>query len=104
MTKRELIKRFEQVNEKVWYYYHKIYSEDSNDVFDAEHDALYYHIQGFNETLEELFEEAETTESDTNGWADSWKRSLEEEELFIEELEAYYNAVVNAKPPNYIYG
>lgn len=102
---RAIGNRLRQVNEEVWKYYNKIYSDDSNDIFDAEHDSLYYHIQGFNYTLEEWEEDVHSAPNNRLGdkELESWSKATGEEEKFVEELKAYYNAVVKATPPNYIY-
>tara|TARA_R100000654_G_scaffold3213_2_gene11136 strand:+ start:161 stop:496 length:336 start_codon:yes stop_codon:yes gene_type:complete len=95
----------DKILDKYWKYYKFIYSEKSNEIFDEEHDGIYYNIQGFNETYNELHEDLENAEEVLSPIAiDKWFNLLEQDMKCATEIEKYYNAVVKAKKPNYIYG
>ncbi len=95
----------DKILDKYWKYYKFIYSEKSNETFDEEHDGIYYNIQGFNETYNELHEDLENAEEVLSPMAiRKWISLLEEDMKCATEIEKYYNAVVKAKKPNYIYG
>lgn len=95
----------DKILDKYQKYYGFIYSENSNEIFDEEHDGIYYNIQGFNETYDELHEDLENAEEVLSPMAiRKWFSILEEDMKCANEIEKYYNAVVKAKKPNYIYG
>jgi len=95
----------DKILDKYWKYYKFIYSEKSNEIFDEEHDGIYYNIQGFNETYNELHDDLENAEEVLSPMAiRKWFSLLEEDMKCANEIEKYYNAVVKAKKPNYIYG
>lgn len=86
-------------------YYGFIYSDKSNEIFDEEHDGAYYNLQGFKQTYNELQDDIEIAEEVLSPMAiDKWFSLLEEDMKCATEIEKYYNAVVKAKKPNYIYG
>ena len=86
-------------------YYGFIYSDKSNEIFDEEHDSAYYNLQGFKQTYNELQDDIEIAEEVLSPMAiDKWFSLLEEDVKCLNEIEKYYNAVVKAKKPNYIYG
>lgn len=95
----------DKILDKYWKYYKFIYSDKSNETFDEEHDGIYYNIQGFNETYNELHEDLENAEEVLSPMAiEKWFSLLEEDMKCANEIAKYYNAVVRAKKPNYIYG
>jgi len=86
-------------------YYGFIYSDKSNEIFDEEHDSAYYNLQGFKQTYNELQDDIEIAEEVLSPMAiDKWFSLLKEDVKCLNEIEKYYNAVVKAKKPNYIYG
>jgi len=86
-------------------YYGFIYSDKSNEIFDEEHDSAYYNLQGFKQTYNELQDDIEIAEEVLSPMAiDKWFSLLKEDVKCLNEIEEYYNAVVKAKKPNYIYG
>ena len=86
-------------------YYGFIYSDKSNEIFNEEHDSAYYNLQGFKQTYNELQDDIEIAEEVLSPMAiDKWFSLLEEDVKCLNEIEKYYNAVVKAKKPNYIYG
>ena len=93
----------ESINNDLWDIYNLIYSEESNDIFDEEHDALYCHIQGWNETMDEFDAEIRQDSDWTSKDTQAWTKSLQSDIEFVKELKAYYNAVVKAERPNYLY-
>ena len=104
---KELSRDVRAINETLWKYYYKIYSDESNDTFDAEHDSLLMHIEGFAEVIDEIEEDIYCAHDNilTTEEIDSWYKSLEDDYKFVNELVNYYNAVVKTKatPPNYLY-
>ncbi len=92
----------EAINEGLWKYYEIIYSENSNDRFDEEHDSLYFHIQGWNETIEELEQDIRQDSDWTSKDAENWTRILKDEEKVLTQVIAYYRAC-KTESPNYIY-
>ena len=107
MVRSEEVKGLQMViksiNDDLWKYYNKIYSDESNDIFDEEHDSLYYHIMGWNETVDEFDAEIRQDSDWTTKDAQNWTKALEEDVKFVKELKAYYNAVVKSERPNYLY-
>ena len=90
--------------DKYWKYYKFIYSDKSNEIFNEEHDSALYNIQGFNQTYDELHDDLKNAEEVLSPMAiDKWFSLLEEDMKCANEIEKYYNAVVKAKKPNYIY-
>ena len=86
-------------------YYGFIYSDKSNEIFNEEHDSAYYNLQGFKQTYNELQDDIEIAEEVLSPMAiDKWFSLLKEDVKCLNEIEKYYNAVVKAKKPNYIYG
>ena len=86
-------------------YYGFIYSDKSNEIFDEEHDGAYYNLQGFKQTYNELHDDLEIAEEVLSPMAiDKWFSLLEQDMKCATEIEKYYNSVVKAKKPNYIYG
>jgi len=95
----------DKILDKYWKYYKFIYSEKSNEIFDEEHDGIYYNIQGFNATYNELHDDLENAEEVLSPIAiENWVSLLEADMNCAIEIEKYYNSVVKAKKPNYIYG
>ena len=93
------------IMDKYQKYYGFIYSDKSNEIFDEEHDSAYYNLQGFKQTYNELQDDIEIAEEVLSPMAiDKWFSLLEEDVKCLNEIEKYYNAVVKAKKPNYIYG
>lgn len=103
MGNREIRDLVNNTSDRLWAMYNKIYSEDSNDLFDALHDDIYYQLQGYETTREEFFAELKTTESQTVGWANSWLRSLKDDIEMVEQIEAYYKAVTKAPEISWVY-
>tara|TARA_B110000211_G_C13615226_1_gene350710 strand:+ start:208 stop:543 length:336 start_codon:yes stop_codon:yes gene_type:complete len=90
--------------DKYWKYYKFIYSDKSNEIFNEEHDSALYNIQGFNQTYDELHDDLKNAEEVLSPMAiEKWFSLLEEDMKCANEIEKYYNAVVKAKKPNYIY-
>ena len=103
---QNLRRKADTILDKYWKYYKFIYSDKSNEIFDEEHDGIYYNIQGFNQTHDELYDDLKNAEEVLSPMAiDKWFSLLEEEVKCLNEIEKYYNAVVKAKAkkPNYIY-
>ena len=95
----------DKILDKYQKYYGFIYSEKSNEIFDEEHDGAYYNLQGFKQTYNELQDDIEIAEEVLSQIAiENWFSLLEEDMKCATEIEKYYNAVVKAKKPNYIYG
>jgi len=93
------------IMDKYQKYYGFIYSDKSNEIFDEEHDSAYYNLQGFKQTYNELQDDIEIAEEVLSPMAiDKWFSLLQEDVKCLNEIEKYYNAVVKAKKPNYIYG
>jgi len=93
------------IMDKYQKYYGFIYSDKSNEIFDEEHDSAYYNLQGFKQTYNELQDDIEIAEEVLSPMAiDKWFSLLKEDVKCLNEIEKYYNAVVKAKKPNYIYG
>ena len=92
----------QKINDGLWKYYNIIYSDDSNDTFDEEHDSLYYHIQGWNETVEELEQDIRQDSDWTTKDAETWTKVLRDEAVVLEQVKAYYKAT-KTESPNYIY-
>ena len=90
MTNKQLWKLAKGIESKLWKYRELCYSEESNSKFDGLHDDLYWQSVGYAETLLELREELETTESHVDGWADGWLKSLQGELDMIKQIEEYY--------------
>ncbi len=95
-------KKAEKINDGLWKYYNIFYSDESNERFDEEHDSLYYHIQGWNETLEELEQDIRQDSDWTSKDAETWTKVLRDEAKVVEQLKAYYKAT-KTESPNYIY-
>jgi len=90
--------------DKYWKYYNFIYSDKSNEIFNEEHDSAFCNIQGFNQTYDELHDDLKNAEEVLSPMAiEKWFSLLEEDVKCANEIEKYYNAVVKAKKPNYIY-
>ena len=90
--------------DKYWKYYKFIYSDKSNEIFNEEHDSALYNIQGFNQTYDELHDDLKNAEEVLSPMAiEKWFSLLEEDMKCANEIEKYYNAVVKAEKPNYIY-
>ena len=102
---QNLRRKADTILDKYWKYYKFIYSDKSNEIFDEEHDGIYYNIQGFNQTHDELYDDLKNAEEVLSPMAiDKWFSLLEEDVKCLNEIEKYYNAVVvKAKKPNYIY-
>ena len=78
----------DKILDKYWKYYKFIYSEKSNEIFDEEHDGIYYNIQGFNETYNELHEDLENAEEVLSPIAiDKWFNLLEQDMKCATEIE-----------------
>ena len=93
------------IMDKYQKYYGFIYSDKSNEIFNEEHDSAYYNLQGFKQTYNELQDDIEIAEEVLSPMAiDKWFSLLKEDVKCLNEIEKYYNAVVKAKKPNYIYG
>lgn len=90
MTKKEIWNLAKGIERTLWHYREICYSDESNSLFDGLHDDIYYQTKGFAETLFELREELETTESDVVGWADGWYKSLQGELDMIKQIEEYH--------------
>ena len=90
--------------DKYWKYYNFIYSDKSNEIFNEEHDSAFCNIQGFNQTYDQLHDDLKNAEEVLSPMAiEKWFSLLEEDVKCANEIEKYYNAVVKAKKPNYIY-
>ena len=83
----------ERANEKLWEVYNKIYSDDSCDTFDEEHDNVYYQIQGFAESFSEFEEDYDVD------YADEFQDALD---LAIQ-LDNYRKALLKHQDINWIY-
>jgi len=99
MANRDLLDRILKVDAELWRYYNYIHSDKSNDVFDDEHDALLSHLEGLNETIEEMRYDFENGED-----LSSWEPLVKDDEECLKQVIAYYKAVINSPRPNYIYG
>ena len=58
----DLRRKADTILDKYWKYYKFIYSDKSNEIFDEEHDGIYYNIQGFNQTYDELHDDLKNAE------------------------------------------
>ena len=102
---QNLRRKADTILDKYWKYYKFIYSDKSNEIFNEEHDSAYYNLQGFKQTYNELQDDIEIAEEVLSPMAiDKWFSLLKEDVKCLNEIEKYYNAVVKAKKPNYIYG
>ena len=102
---KNLAKVSNKILDKYQKYYGFIYSDKSNEIFNEEHDSAYYNLQGFKQTYNELQDDIEIAEEVLSPMAiKKWFSLLEEDMKCATEIEKYYNAVVRAKKPNYIYG
>ena len=99
-----LRRKADTILDKYWKYYKFVYSDKSNEIFDEEHDGIYYNISGFNQTYDELHDDLKNAEEVLSPMAiEKWFSLLEEDMKCANEIEKYYNAVVKAEKPNYIY-
>tara|TARA_R100000781_G_C4056168_1_gene119452 strand:+ start:102 stop:437 length:336 start_codon:yes stop_codon:yes gene_type:complete len=95
----------DKILDKYQKYYKFLYSEKSNEVFDEEHDGIYYNLEGFKRIYNELHDDLENADEVLSQYAiENWFTFLEVDMKCANEIEKYYNAVVKAKKPNYIYG
>jgi len=101
---QNLRRKADTILDKYWKYYNFIYSDKSNEIFNEEHDSAFCNIQGFNQTYDELHDDLKNAEEVLSPMAiEKWFSLLEEDVKCANEIEKYYNAVVKAKKPNYIY-
>ena len=101
---QNLRRKADTILDKYWKYYNFIYSDKSNEIFNEEHDSAFCNIQGFNQTYDELHDDLKNAEEVLSPMAiEKWFSLLEEDMKCANEIEKYYNAVVKAKKPNYIY-
>jgi hypothetical protein len=111
MKKLSNIEIIQGINEKVqliddrlWKYFNLIYSEDSNDIFDEEHDSLLWHIEGWKEEKHEMYEEMYCKDI-TREKLIRILHSLDHDFQFTMDLQLYYQSTQNiSKKPKYIYG
>ena len=102
---QNLRRKADTILDKYWKYYNFIYSDKSNEIFNEEHDSAFCNIQGFNQTYDELHDDLKNAEEVLSPMAiEKWFSLLEEDMKCANEIEKYYNVVVKAKKPNYIYG
>ena len=101
---QNLRRKADTILDKYWKYYNFIYSDKSNEIFNEEHDSAFCNIQGFNQTYDELHDDLKNAEEVLSPMAiEKWFSLLEEDMKCANEIEKYYNVVVKAKKPNYIY-
>ena len=101
---QNLRRKADTILDKYWKYYNFIYSDKSNEIFNEEHDSAFCNIQGFNQTYDELNDDLKNAEEVLSPMAiEKWFSLLEEDMKCANEIEKYYNVVVKAKKPNYIY-
>jgi len=102
---QNLRRKADTILDKYWKYYNFIYSDKSNEIFNEEHDSAFCNIQGFNQTYDQLHDDLKNAEEVLSPMAiEKWFSLLEEDMKCANEIEKYYNVVVKAKKPNYIYG
>ena len=101
---QNLRRKADTILDKYWKYYNFIYSDKSNEIFNEEHDSAFCNIQGFNQTYDQLHDDLKNAEEVLSPMAiEKWFSLLEEDVKCANEIEKYYNVVVKAKKPNYIY-
>lgn len=85
-------------------YYNLMYSDDSNELFNEEHDGLYWHIQGWAEEKYDINQEM-CSKGVTRKKLIRILKSLDDDFQFTIDLQLYYQSTQNiSKKPNYIYG
>ena len=99
---KNLLERIEKVEGELWDYYRLIHSENSNETFDEEHDALLYHLEGLGETIHELLHDINDG-AEFEKHAEHWEKQVEAEEECLRQVGAYYWATVKSPKPEYLY-
>ena len=100
MTNQELWNLAKGIERSLWHYREICFSDESNSKFDGLHDDIYWQTVGYAETMQELRDELETTESHVNGWADGWYKSLQGELEMVKQIEEYYELTQGIKGAN----
>ena len=100
-TKRELGTFAMKIQSKLYDLHGLCYSDNSNDIFDAENDCLIDQIECFNQYL--VSELEHDIENDCVN-IDYYNRELNANWDLCNEIEKYFQAVTQTKRPDYIYG
>jgi hypothetical protein len=107
MTRIDLMKGINEkialIDKRLWNYFNLMYSEESNEIFDEEHDNLYWHLQGWNEERREIYEEMHekgTKKEDLIRILESLDKDLQ----FTIDVQLYHQSTQQIhKKPRYIY-
>ena len=102
---QNLYKRVKGGYNKMHELYDFCYKDESNDIWDAEHDSLIYELQGVNEELEDFIDEFRRGEYEIDGWLTAWRKSIDDLESQVNRLDNYRKAtiIVEENKPTYVY-
>jgi len=101
-TKKELKSFGTQIQNKLYELHGLCYSDESNDVFDAENDCLIDQIECVNEYVDQILD-FDYTRFKTQDLIDLHQHELEEMWKMCLQIEKYYQAVTQTPRPDYIY-
>ena len=101
----ELYKELKREYNMIWQHYNFCYKNESNDIWDAEHDALLFEADGVHLEMEEFGEEFNNKNYDVEGWLDGWARQIKRLRETNERRERYRLASIEleANRPSYEY-
>ena len=104
-TAQGLYKRLKKAYNDLHELYDFCYKNDSNDVWDAEHDALLYELEGVWNEIEDFMDEFRDGNWEVDGWNDGWRRQIEDIERANNRLNNYREAtiMVDKHKPTYTY-
>ena len=109
MTNREraqgLYRDLKQAYNDLWELYDFCYKNESNDIFNAEHDALLYECEGVHETMVDFQEEFTNGEYETDGWVVGWVKEIASIQEANNKLNKYRLATIEVENnrPTYTY-
>ncbi|MGI9549509.1 MAG: hypothetical protein ACR2M7_06025 [Bdellovibrionales bacterium] len=98
---QQLYKDLKQAYNDLHELYDFCYKDESNDVWDAEHDALLYECEGVYEEINNFVEEFTAEDYNVEGWNDGWEKEIKDINRANKNLEDYKLAtilVANHKP------
>jgi len=101
----ELYKELKREYNMIWQHYNFCYKNESNDIWDAEHDALLFEADGVHQEMEEFGEEFNNRNYEVEGWAEGWERQIKRLREVNESRERYRLASIELEKnkPSYEY-